>query len=1415
MIRFPRCSSLLRAAACAAVLSATVLYAQVGIVSAATTCDPKGGTDLIGEELVAYSCVPEGMNDDTLLFFRRKSLKCVGGVVTHDPSGYSTDGWLRPTQIIRDLISFNNKVFRNKEGSHIQGVHRFYTGLIDGISMAPYAFGQVYTEMLPDLIFWELPPVPDCKGREPDQCKLERQAGSTVNLGNGRLSHSQTVFSLSNSRSLSLGVTLHYRSSSPFAPSAIGNGWSHNYEATLAAGSGSAMVFWNQGIRKVYEKYNATYISPKGDTSTLVKNADNTWNITELDGLKRHFDTAGKLTSIVDRYNNSLTFTYTNDKLASVTDSTGRAVTFGYNATSGKLETITEPETTRVHTLAYPSGKLDTVTPPGDKGQWVYTYGTNGLLETKKDPENNLTRYTYHADKRLKDAIDPNEKPRSYAYPSPTGTAGKVPDAYPVQYVPVKQFNFAEKDGFGWTYTYDTLTMAERTATDPYDKVTTSYYNPDATLRARTVPFDGSVALTTFYTHDANGNLLTETDPVNIAAYTNPTIDPQTVNIASLASRTPPIKTAISYTYDTAANYYQVKTITDHRGTTPLTTTIDRYTEPDGQGGTWLVTRTTAPGETSGTYLVSYQRQNQNGTLAGTTDANGNTTTYSYYPVDAATIANGTAGMLQTVTTPDGIKLTYTAYDKNGNPTEYKVTGTDNIDVPVKTTQEYNSQNLISSILKESTVEPAGFPVNLTAFGYDNNGNQSSVIDAEGHPTTYTYTYQGQLSEIIDARSKSTTFDYSGSGCSSCSSGVDKLTAVRDANHIANNQAGTVYTYDKVGRLETETDPLGKKLRYTYYDGGLLKETFDTTAGEPGILLVTHYYNNRGQLTEKRYAGNTSVAFTYKPNGWLETAENRVGTTVTFSYTYDYHANGRLKSVTDSNGRVISYDEYFAGGQRKKVTYFPTTPDQRIIRYDYDANRPWHIVTPAGTFTYGYDERGRLDSLEYPNTITASYDFDDLDRLTALNHGAGGGATIVANGYPEHDRVGNITTRTGDLPATYVYDELYRLTDAVTAKGTEKFTYDDVGNRQTGPGPRDTVYGHSAANQMTRGRTLGFDYDNAGNQTKRIIGNAPDKSWILEWDYENRLTRVEKTKGAETRITTFKYDPFGRRIEKKHTTTKGEISKTITTTYVYDEEDIILEIIDDGTATTKTFYTHGPGADEPLALERGSSYYYYHADHLGSIMAITDGIGNVLQRYRYDSFGMPKATTTFQNSYQFTSREWDKETNLYYYRARYLDPLTGKFLSKDSLSFAGGDVNLYGYVQNNPVNYIDPSGNFAQAIPAFCAANPGVCGAAALAAAAALNNIFNPPKSVPNCKDSADNDDNESACKDKLTNWEAKRITRLAGANTVEEFKGWILGKRAPVALYDLYKCKNGDIVIRRKPGIGPNIPTGFNANTL
>ena len=167
----------------------------------------------------------------------------------------------------------------------------------------------------------------------------------------------------------------------------------------------------------------------------------------------------------------------------------------------------------------------------------------------------------------------------------------------------------------------------------------------------------------------------------------------------------------------------------------------------------------------------------------------------------------------------------------------------------------------------------------------------------------------------------------------------------------------------------------------------------------------------------------------------------------------------------------------------------PATPDQKQLVYGYDsANRLKTITSPAGTFTYGYDNLGRRSSLLYPNQISAAYGYDDLQRLTSLNHQYQ--TTPIATYSYSHDRVGNRKTKSGTINETYQYDELYRLTEADTAKGTEKYSYDKVGNRLTGPGPKDITYQYDAANRQTKGRLYGHDYDNQGNQTTRTTNQG-------------------------------------------------------------------------------------------------------------------------------------------------------------------------------------------------------------------------------------------------------------------------------------------------------------------------------------
>jgi len=148
------------------------------------------------------------------------------------------------------------------------------------------------------------------------------------------------------------------------------------------------------------------------------------------------------------------------------------------------------------------------------------------------------------------------------------------------------------------------------------------------------------------------------------------------------------------------------------------------------------------------------------------------------------------------------------------------------------------------------------------------------------------------------------------------------------------------------------------------------------------------------------------------------------------------------------------------------------------------------------------------------------------------------------------------------------------------------------------------------------------------------------------------------------------------------------------TRFIYDNEDILLEL--DGTNNITARYTHGPGIDEPLIMEKAGASFFYHADGLGSITEITNQSGTIVQAYTYSSFGKIESQLdpTFVQPYTFTAREFDPETGLYHYRERQYDWRTGRFTTQDPIGFLGG-INFYVYVWNNPAKFTDPFGETA------------------------------------------------------------------------------------------------------------------------
>jgi RHS repeat-associated protein len=253
---------------------------------------------------------------------------------------------------------------------------------------------------------------------------------------------------------------------------------------------------------------------------------------------------------------------------------------------------------------------------------------------------------------------------------------------------------------------------------------------------------------------------------------------------------------------------------------------------------------------------------------------------------------------------------------------------------------------------------------------------------------------------------------------------------------------------------------------------------------------------------------------------------------------------------------------------------------------------------------------------------------------------------------------------------------------AGTVRSSYSYTYDNAGNRL------------SVTEQD--GSVVSYTYDKNGNLTF-------DGQFTYIYDCENHLTEVKQ---GEATLATYAYDFAGRRAAK---TVAG-----ITTTYLYDGDSVIAEY---QATNWKRRYYFGPGIDEPICMMKwpDNSVYYYHYDGLGSVIALSNSSGQVVELYSYDVFGEPNRVSVLGNRFMFTGREYDSETGNYYYRARHYKPSIGRFLQADPIGYEAG-FNLYSYCENNPITRTDPKGTFAVK-PIAC----GICAACMVAGFVALS----------------------------------------------------------------------------------------------
>src|SRR5579859_4543888 len=279
--------------------------------------------------------------------------------------------------------------------------------------------------------------------------------------------------------------------------------------------------------------------------------------------------------------------------------------------------------------------------------------------------------------------------------------------------------------------------------------------------------------------------------------------------------------------------------------------------------------------------------------------------------------------------------------------------------------------------------------------------------------------------------------------------------------------------------------------------------------------------------------------------------------------------------------------------------------------------------------------------------------------------------TTRGNRTSKNDLYANATTN-------YGYDNIYELLSTTQGSTTtESYTYDPVGNRLSNLS--GSGWSNNTSNELTSRPGVSYTYDANGNTTSKTDSTGTTS---YSWDFENRLTSVTLPGSAGT--VSFKYDPFGRRIYKSSSSGTG--------IYAFDGDNLVEETNATGGVVAR--YSQGLNIDEPLAMLRSSATSYYQADGLGSVTSLSNGAGAAAQNYTYDSFGNIIATTgSLVNSFRYTGREWDAETSLYYYRARYYDPAVGRLMSEDPIGF-DIDLSFYRYVRNNPLVYSDPMGEW-------------------------------------------------------------------------------------------------------------------------
>ena len=638
--------------------------------------------------------------------------------------------------------------------------------------------------------------------------------------------------------------------------------------------------------------------------------------------------------------------------------------------------------------------------------------------------------------------------------------------------------------------------------------------------------------------------------------------------------------------------------------------------------------------------------------------------------------------------------LQKTEYDTKGNETTKTDGNGDQI------SYAYDDQNRVTEITQGGQKTKVSYQVN------SDGSTTTSVTDANGHVKQETASASGSVtttSDLGDGSESITTkytYDDRGNKISEVyANGAKKTYEYNSRNLVVKTQSydkeGTKtlisrYRYDDYGqllemtdyRVSSETETAYRHTEYTYDQRGRItafaeiSQNAQPTADDIKAHQIRYTYNENGNLSKVSYPttkdGIQSLSYIYDENGWLQEIKGELhskGQTtekVLRSYTYD--AYGKVKEIKDHRNllnnsdqavqKVYTYDSF---DRVKEMTYTDLETGKVMESYQYSYDKNSNIIEKIAVNNYPKEDSDKVNE-------TKSYTYDTLGRLTKT----------VTTDHSKDDKTKTVT---------YTYDNVGNRLKEDDGTTTTSYTYNGLDQLKTSTKEKGT-----AVEEVRQ-----YDYDMNGNQTD-VKNTKTGENQTYVYDAENRLSQVSVTKDGKTAVIQQNiYNGEGQRIQK--------VDGDEMTNYYY--QDGVAAYTTDAYGNQNSQNLIGTEGNV-LATERfkgdDTQYYLYNKDIQGSTTSLVKEDGSVDATYQYTDFGETTIHGDDQadNEVCYTGGIYDQTMGLYYLNARYYDPEEGRFLTEDTYRGENDQPDtqhLYVYCANNPVNYVDPSGHFAIAVP--------------------------------------------------------------------------------------------------------------------